>query len=53
MFENGASFINTGMTGTAKPNYDKEQNFQVLDAKIVRKLTRSAGALRCTNKSRC
>ncbi|XP_015883363.2 probable pectate lyase 16 [Ziziphus jujuba] len=52
VFENGASFLQTGFQG-AKPNYNRQQNFQVIDAKYLRSLTRSAGALRCTRKLRC
>ena len=51
-FENGASFIQTGFGG-AKPNYNRQQSFPVVDAQSVRSLTRSAGVLRCTQKSRC
>ncbi|KAL5571063.1 hypothetical protein UlMin_020660 [Ulmus minor] len=51
-FENGASFIQTGFGG-AKTNYNRQQSFPVVDAQSVRSLTRSAGVLRCTQKSRC
>ncbi|XP_024019802.1 probable pectate lyase 9 [Morus notabilis] len=50
VFENGASFIKTGFGG-AKPNYNPQQSFPVVDAKFVRLLTRSAGALRCTRST--
>ncbi|KAF3437567.1 hypothetical protein FNV43_RR20323 [Rhamnella rubrinervis] len=53
VFENGASFIQTGTVGGAKPNYNGQQNFRVVDAKSLRSLTRSAGALQCTKRSRC
>lgn len=52
IFENGASFVQTGQGG-AEPLYNKEQNFQVVDAKSVRSLTRASGALTCTKQSRC
>ncbi|KAL5573633.1 hypothetical protein UlMin_023230 [Ulmus minor] len=51
-FENGASFIQTGFGG-AKPNYNRQQSFPVVDAQSVRSLTRSTGVLRCTQKSIC
>jgi len=44
-FENGASFNVTKGIGVQKPNYNKEQNFEVVDAKFVRSLTRSSGML--------
>ncbi|KAH7529497.1 hypothetical protein FEM48_Zijuj05G0190200 [Ziziphus jujuba var. spinosa] len=44
VFENGASFIQTGKGG-AKPHYNRQQLFKVADAKSLRSLTRSAGAL--------
>ncbi|XP_014500499.2 pectate lyase 1-like [Vigna radiata var. radiata] len=50
IFENGASFNVTKGEGVKKPNYTKEQNFKVLDAKFVRLLTRSSGVLQY-NKS--
>jgi pectate lyase len=37
----------------AKPNYNKEQSFKVGDAKYVKALTSSAGALKCSRTSRC
>ncbi|ESW24049.1 hypothetical protein PHAVU_004G098100 [Phaseolus vulgaris] len=46
VFENGASFNVTKGRGVQKPNYSKEQNFIVVDAKFVRLLTRSSGVLR-------
>ena len=52
VLENGARFIETG-AGRVKPNYNREQVFLVADAKIVRSLTKSACALRCTSRSRC
>jgi len=45
IFENGASFNVTRGEDVQKPNYSKEQNFKVVDAKFVRLLTRSSGAL--------
>ncbi|GMN53904.1 hypothetical protein TIFTF001_023036 [Ficus carica] len=38
VFENGASFIQTGFGG-AKPNYNAQQRFPVVDAKFVRQIT--------------
>ncbi|KAM3688152.1 hypothetical protein ACJW31_10G128700 [Castanea mollissima] len=52
VFENGARFIETG-AGGVKPNYNREQVFQAVDARTVRSLTKSAGALRCIPRSRC
>ncbi|KAK9932869.1 hypothetical protein M0R45_020091 [Rubus argutus] len=52
IFENGASFIQSGVGG-AKPHYNNQQSFKVVDAKSVRSLTRASGALTCTKKSRC
>ena len=52
VFEIGARFIETG-AGGVKPNYNHEQVFQAVDARTVRSLTKSAGALRCTPRSRC
>ncbi|KAJ8768266.1 hypothetical protein K2173_021206 [Erythroxylum novogranatense] len=51
-FENGASFIQTGI-GNAKPNYNDQQRFKVADAKAVRSLTSSAGALKCSRTLTC
>ncbi|KAI5596345.1 hypothetical protein BDE02_03G200800 [Populus trichocarpa] len=53
LFTNGASFFQTGRRGMAKPNYNKEQSFKVGDAKYVKALTSSAGALKCSRTSRC
>lgn len=44
-FENGASFTATKGQDVRKPNYSKEQNFKVVDAKYVRSLTSSSGVL--------
>ncbi|GAB4842657.1 hypothetical protein Ancab_012630 [Ancistrocladus abbreviatus] len=52
-FENGACFEASKGLARIKPNYTSEQIFQVADAKAVRSLTRSAGALRCIQGSRC
>ncbi|KAL6281808.1 hypothetical protein ACE6H2_018689 [Prunus campanulata] len=52
IFENGASFVETG-AGRAKPNYNGEQTFPVVNAKSVRSLARSSGALKCIKRSRC
>ncbi|KAL2334770.1 hypothetical protein Fmac_015983 [Flemingia macrophylla] len=42
-FENGASFEITKGGRVPKPNYNKEQSFEVVDVKFVRSLTRSSG----------
>lgn len=52
LFENGASFVQTGI-GMAKPNYTAQQRFQVSDAKLVKALTSSAGALQCQRTIKC
>ena len=52
-FENGASFIETKYGQVTKPNYSPEQNFEVVDAKFVRSLTRSSGVLQCSKTSIC
>ncbi|KAA8527961.1 hypothetical protein F0562_035170 [Nyssa sinensis] len=52
VFENGASFTETG-DASIKSHYNQEQRFEVSDAKSVRTLTRSSGALRCPKTSRC
>jgi pectate lyase len=52
-FENGASFMKTKDGQVKKPNYNLEQNFKVVDAKYVRLLTRSSGALKCSKTSLC
>ncbi|KAJ4844479.1 hypothetical protein Tsubulata_006315 [Turnera subulata] len=51
-FKNGASFEQTG-SGLAKPNYTKEQMFKVADAKSVKSLTSSSGALKCSRTLTC
>ncbi|KAK7364419.1 hypothetical protein VNO80_13060 [Phaseolus coccineus] len=51
IFENGASFDVTKGRGVQKPNYSKEQNFTVVDAKFLRLLTRSLGVLRYNKNS--
>ena len=52
VFENEARFIEIGADGV-KSNYNHEQVFLVVDARIVRSLTKSVGVLRCTPRSRC
>ncbi|KAM3736022.1 hypothetical protein ACB098_10G131600 [Castanea mollissima] len=52
VFENGIRFIETGASGV-KPNYIREQIFVVADAKAMRSLIKSTGAIRCTPRSRC
>ncbi|XP_010253672.1 PREDICTED: putative pectate lyase 2 [Nelumbo nucifera] len=47
VFINGAYFRQTGKRGTM-PRYNRQQRFPVADARTVRSLTRSAGALRCS-----
>ncbi|KAG6607417.1 putative pectate lyase 2, partial [Cucurbita argyrosperma subsp. sororia] len=54
VFENGASFAQIGAgRGGVKPNYNALQRFLVVDAKWLRSLTSSSGALRCSPRSRC
>ncbi|KAI9173896.1 hypothetical protein LWI28_008404 [Acer negundo] len=52
VFENGASFKQTGIGGAKLP-YNNQQRFQVADARSVRSLTSSSGVLCCTKTSRC
>ncbi|KAF6153407.1 hypothetical protein GIB67_003597 [Kingdonia uniflora] len=53
MFTNGAYFSQTGHSGAGSgPRYNRQQRFRISDARAVRSLTRSAGALRCS-RSRC
>lgn len=57
VFENGASFAQIGAgrgsIGDVKPNYSIQQRFPVVDAKWLRSLTTSSGALRCKSNSKC
>lgn len=53
VFENGASFLSGGDGGAVRPNYNEDQSFPVSNAGMVRALTKSAGALRCSKASRC
>ncbi|OIW22043.1 hypothetical protein TanjilG_31412 [Lupinus angustifolius] len=53
IFENGASFKTTKGGYVRKPNYTKDQAFNVADAKSVRSLISSSGALRCSKTSIC
>ncbi|KAL0535721.1 hypothetical protein IC582_030062 [Cucumis melo] len=54
VFENGALFTEIGVgRGRVKPNYNPQQRFPVADAKWIRALTSSSGALRCTSNSKC
>lgn len=54
IFENGASFNQQrANNAVAKPNYNQEQQFEVADAISVRPLTKTSGALRCSNRSTC
>ncbi|KAG8380065.1 hypothetical protein BUALT_Bualt07G0154700 [Buddleja alternifolia] len=54
LFENGASFRQSSDEGIAtRPNYRPDQMFDVADARAVRSLTKSAGALKCPRLSRC
>ncbi|KAG8654757.1 hypothetical protein MANES_05G174001v8 [Manihot esculenta] len=52
VFENGASFIQTGLGG-ANPNYNDQQRFKVADAKFVKSITKSSGALKCFRTIMC
>ncbi|KAK7364421.1 hypothetical protein VNO80_13064 [Phaseolus coccineus] len=45
-FENGASLTVTKGENVPKPNYNKEQNFEVVDAKFIKLVTRSSDVLR-------
>lgn len=54
VFENGALFAQIGKgRGGVKPNYNAQQRFPVADAKWLRSLTGSSGALRCSSNSKC
>ncbi|KAK4262216.1 hypothetical protein QN277_027799 [Acacia crassicarpa] len=53
VFENGACFTATKGGRVPTPYYNSQQIFKVADAKYVRALTRSSGALRCSKTSRC
>lgn len=50
-FINGAFFDATGR-GVEKPNYNRDQKFQVGKADQVRALTKDAGALKCSTRSK-
>jgi len=50
-FENGAMFSQTGER--VKPNYTADQAFKPADAKSVKSLTKSSGALRCIVGFKC
>lgn len=52
VLENGASFKDS-VEGFVKPNYGVDEAFQVASGTIVRKLTRSAGVLKCKGGSIC
>jgi pectate lyase len=52
-FENGASFTVTKGGRVPKPNYSKDQSFEVVDVKSVRSLTTSSGAFQCSRTSIC
>ncbi|KAL7100070.1 hypothetical protein ACP275_09G125700 [Erythranthe tilingii] len=54
VFENGASFKESLDEGAVvSPDYRPDQNFEVADGRVVRSLTKSAGALKCPRISRC
>ncbi|TYG65733.1 hypothetical protein ES288_D06G210500v1 [Gossypium darwinii] len=53
VFKNGASFNKQTGVGGAKPNYNQEQNFKVVDAGSVKKLTSESGVLRCSRSLIC
>ncbi|CAM8931079.1 unnamed protein product [Rhodiola kirilowii] len=53
LFINGAYVKQSTGNKVKPPNYDKEQNFRVANARYVRALTRMSGALRCNEKRRC
>ncbi|MBA0680771.1 hypothetical protein Goari_012453, partial [Gossypium aridum] len=48
VFKNGASFSKQTGVGGAKPNYNREQDFKVVDAGSVKELTSESGVLRCS-----
>lgn len=52
VLENGASFNEAG-SGYVKPNYNPEEFFPSQSGRLVRRITRSAGALRCRGGSLC
>ncbi|CAI0399994.1 unnamed protein product [Linum tenue] len=52
LFENGAYFKSTGKNGSV-PSYNNEQKFHIAKAKIVKTLTSSAGALKCSKALTC
>ncbi|TYI23840.1 hypothetical protein ES332_A06G192900v1 [Gossypium tomentosum] len=53
VFKNGASFSKQTGVGGAKPYYNQEQNFKVVDARSVKKLTSESGVLRCSRSLIC
>ncbi|PIA46537.1 hypothetical protein AQUCO_01500229v1 [Aquilegia coerulea] len=52
IFLNGAHFSQSGKD-SAQPHYNRGQRFQVARARDVKSVTKSAGALRCSTRSRC
>ncbi|TYH59844.1 hypothetical protein ES332_D08G249600v1 [Gossypium tomentosum] len=53
VFKNGASFSKQTGVGGAKPNYNREQDFKVVDAGSVKELTSESGVLRCSRSLTC
>ncbi|KAK6928183.1 Pectate lyase [Dillenia turbinata] len=56
VFENGAYIKkppNANIQAKPRPQYNREQFFRVVSGRFVRDLTKNAGALRCTPRSRC
>ncbi|OMO78227.1 Pectate lyase/Amb allergen [Corchorus olitorius] len=53
IFSKGASFGPQTGIGGAKPYYNRQQRFNVVDARSVKRLTSSSGALRCSKRLRC
>ncbi|TYI23839.1 hypothetical protein ES332_A06G192800v1 [Gossypium tomentosum] len=53
VFKNGASFRKQTGVGGAKPSYNQEQNFKVVDAGSVKQLTSESGVLRCSRSLIC
>nr|CAD1840838.1 unnamed protein product [Ananas comosus var. bracteatus] len=51
-FANGAFFRQSGH-GRVRPGYNRQQQFPVGSARAVRALTRDAGALWCSTRTRC
>ncbi|MBA0689920.1 hypothetical protein Goari_007622 [Gossypium aridum] len=53
VLKNGASFSKQTGIGGAKPNYNQEQNFKVVDARSIKELTSESGVLRYSRSLPC